>query len=291
MSKENKKKTCPLNSNFAFAVIALLTAGLLLYTTVEVFNCKQDIAQINDRIQNSPKFVSAHDEQKIEKQGKDKSNENVDTKNVNENKEEIIYNKDGSIDTNNWKTYRNDSLGIEFKYPAEKFDVRYSANGSPESVSVAKKGDVDSNVKIYLSRGSYSEKEAFGNEKYAKFKKPIKIKFGKNLEGEMVSYELSDIGRTHTWRKLVSFEPLRYKTVSKKVSKKDYENSGYKSYLDFMEKKCDNVSFAMTIRKYPKDKYMRDRMIVNCHSNDTEDVKILLKMFNSLKVYEKTIKN
>ncbi len=40
MSKENKKKTNTLCSNFAFAVVALLTAGLLLYTTVEVFNCK-----------------------------------------------------------------------------------------------------------------------------------------------------------------------------------------------------------------------------------------------------------
>ncbi len=290
MSKNNPK-TCPLSSNFAFAIIALLTTGLLLYTTVEVFNCKQDIAQINERIQNSPSLVSTHDEQKTEKQGKDEGNENVDTKNTDENKKEIIYNKDGSIDTSNWKIYRNDSLGIEFKYPAEKFDVRYFAKGSPESVSVAKKGDVDSNVEIYLSRGSYSEKEAFGNEKYAKFKKPIKIKFGKNLEGEMVSYELSDIGRIHTWRELVNFEPLRYKTVSKKVSKKDYEKSRYKYYLNFIEKKCDNVSFAMTIRKYPKDKYMRDRIIVNCRSNDIEDAKILLNIFNSLRVYEKTIKN
>ncbi len=125
MSKENKEKTCPLSSNFAFAVIALLTAGLLLYTTVEVFNCKQDIAQINERIQNSPSFVSAHSEQKIEGQEKDESNENVDTKNTNENKEEIIYNKDGSIDTSNWKIYKNDLLGIEFKYPEERVISSY----------------------------------------------------------------------------------------------------------------------------------------------------------------------
>ncbi len=290
MSKNNPK-TCPLSSNFTFVIIALLAMGLLLYTTIEVFNCKQDIAQINQRIQNSPKFVNAHNEQKIEKQGKDKSDENIDTKNTNKNKEEIIYNKDGSIDTSNWKTYTNDLLGIEFKYPAEKFDVRYTANASPESLSVTKKGDVDSNVEIYLSRGSYGEKEAFGNEKYAKFKKPIKIKFGKNLEGEMVSYELEDIGRIHTWREIAGFGPLRYKTVSKKVTKKDYENSDYKRYLDFMEKKCDNVSFDMIIRKYPKDKYKRDRMIVNCHSNNIEDAKILLNIFNSFKVYKKTIKN
>ena len=47
--------------------------GLLFYTTVEIFNYKQDIVQINDRIQNSPKLVSAYNEQKDEKQGKDKS--------------------------------------------------------------------------------------------------------------------------------------------------------------------------------------------------------------------------
>ncbi len=118
MSKNNPK-TCPLKSNFAFAIIALLTAGLLLYTTVKVFNCKQDIAQINERIQNSPSFVSAHSEQKIEKQGRDEDDENVDTKNVNENKEEIIYNKNGSIDTSNWKTYESKKFGFSVKYPAK----------------------------------------------------------------------------------------------------------------------------------------------------------------------------
>ncbi len=133
-----KKKTCPLSSNFAFAVVALLTAGLLLYTTVEVFNCKQDIAQINERIQNSPKFVSTHNEQKIEKQGRDENNEisknnskevgqkDVDgsVENVN-NFKEIVYDKDGSIDTNNWKIYKNDLLGIEFKYPEERIISSY----------------------------------------------------------------------------------------------------------------------------------------------------------------------
>ncbi len=131
MSKENKKKTCPLNSNFAFAVVALLTAGLLLYTTVEVFNCKQDIAQINERIQNSPKFVSTHDEQKIEKQGKDEDNEinknnskEVDQKDVDgsvenvNNFKEIIYNKDGSIYTSDWKEYVSKEINIKFRYPA-----------------------------------------------------------------------------------------------------------------------------------------------------------------------------
>ena len=118
MSKENKKKTNALSSNFAFAIIALLAMGLLLYTTIEVFNCKQDIAQINERIQNSPKFVNAHNKQNIKKQGKDKSDENIDAKNVNKNKGEIIYNKDNSIDTSDWKEYVSKEINIKFRYPA-----------------------------------------------------------------------------------------------------------------------------------------------------------------------------
>ncbi len=136
----NNPKTCPLiESNFAFAVIALLTAGLLLYTTVEVFNCKQDIAQINERIQNSPKFVSTHSEQKIEKQGKDekktfgtieiKPDKSAINSSTKEFKEEIKFgiddsglkfNADGSIDDSDW--IETETL-IKFKYPNTWFDT------------------------------------------------------------------------------------------------------------------------------------------------------------------------
>ncbi len=130
----NNPKTCPLiESNFAFAIIALLTAGLLLYTTVEVFNCKQDIAQINERIQNSPSLVSAHNEQKNEKQGKDKKktfgtieikpDKSAINSSTKEFKEEIKFGiddsglkfkSDGSIDDKNW--IETETL-VKFKYP------------------------------------------------------------------------------------------------------------------------------------------------------------------------------
>ncbi len=136
----NNPKTCPLiKSNFAFAVITLLATGLLLYTTVEVFNCKQDIAQINERIQNSPRLVSAHSEQKTEKQGRDKKKTfgtieikpdksaiNLSTK---EFKEEIKFGiddsglkfkSDGSIDDKDW--IETETL-IKFKYPNTWYDT------------------------------------------------------------------------------------------------------------------------------------------------------------------------
>ncbi len=34
-------------------------------------------------------------------------------------KKEIIYNKDGSIDTSNWKTYKNEEFGFSVRYPAK----------------------------------------------------------------------------------------------------------------------------------------------------------------------------
>ncbi len=71
--------------------------------------------------------MSAHDEQKTEKQRKDEDDENVDTKNVN-NPKEIIYNKDGSIDTSNWKIYRNEELGFSVRYP-EFWKIKESKSG------------------------------------------------------------------------------------------------------------------------------------------------------------------
>ncbi len=121
MSKNNPK-TCPLNSNFAFAIIALLAIGLLLYTTVEVFNCKQDIVQINERIQNSPSLVSAHDEQKIEKHGKDEKNnivndEKIEKETLIQSDPGIVYNSDGTIDTSKWTLYKNEDCGFEVLIP------------------------------------------------------------------------------------------------------------------------------------------------------------------------------
>ncbi len=111
MSK-NKKKTNALCSNFAFAVIALLTAGLLLYTTVEVFNCKQDIAQINDRIQNSPSLVSASSDSEQKKQEKNDSSR--DDKSSNKiSKQEMVW-------------YEVPEVDIKFKVsPDSKKDLKY----------------------------------------------------------------------------------------------------------------------------------------------------------------------
>jgi len=106
---DKKTTTYSLKSNFAFAIIAILSVGLLLYTTIEVYNCKQDINQINNEIQKLSivgKVKSDNDTVKLN----DEKIEDIDL-------EKISYNEDGSIDTSNWKTYVNKEYGFSVKYP------------------------------------------------------------------------------------------------------------------------------------------------------------------------------
>ena len=91
---DKKTTTYPLKSNFAFAIIAILSVGLLLYTTIEVYNCKQDINQINNEIQKLSIV--------------EKSNVGVKDK-----KDELVW-------------YEVPELGIKFKVsPDSKEDLRY----------------------------------------------------------------------------------------------------------------------------------------------------------------------
>jgi len=295
---DKKTTTCPLKSNFAFAIIAILSVGLLLYTTIEVYNCKQDINQINNEIQKIS-VIEKNENNKESKNSESNSTE-VDQKLINSDNaentdvdktgsEEIVYNEDGSIDTSNWETYKSDILGIEFKYPKEKFNITENFNNSASlgNIIIAMKGVSMENVSIYLSfEDSYGPKDGFAIKKFEDFKNPIKIKFGKNLEGEMISYELEDIGKIHRWKEVTNYAPLRFKTVSKKIDAEDYKKSEYKNYLDFISKKCGNISFMLYFKKYPV-KYNVDKMILNCHSNDRRDGEILLNIFNSFRVYER----
>ncbi len=76
--------------------------------------------------------MSTHDEQKIEKQGRDEDDEinknnskEVDQKDVDgsvenvNNFKEIVCNEDDFINTSDWKKYVSKEINIRFKYPTD----------------------------------------------------------------------------------------------------------------------------------------------------------------------------
>jgi len=113
---DKKTTTYPLKSNFAFAIIAILSVGLLLYTTIEVYNCKQDINQINNEIQKLSIVEKVKSDNELE--SKKELNELGDKKEqknkIGIDDSELKFNSDGSIDDSNWI---NDDTRIKFKYP------------------------------------------------------------------------------------------------------------------------------------------------------------------------------
>jgi len=103
---DKKTITCPLKSNFAFAIIAILSVGLLLYTTIEVYNCKQDINQINNEIQK----ISIVEKSKV---------------GVKDKKDELVW-------------YEVPELGIKFKVsPDSKEDLKYNIWKYESEIGVA----------------------------------------------------------------------------------------------------------------------------------------------------------
>ncbi len=220
MSKENKKKTCPLSSNFAFAVITLLATGLLLYTTLEVFNCKQDIAQINERIQNSPKLVRVDNKgSEINGDSKVNKNDSNESEDVLDNEKEtliqsdpgITYNEDGTIDTSKWTLYKNEDCGFELLLP-DFLEMTYS--------NASKSGKKYCNGKENsFAFGRVGGKEMYTKNKDRHFLSIFKISIDdSNYENDFNNYKKISFGKNDNMKGFIS-------------DNDEYGNSSYKNYL------------------------------------------------------------
>jgi len=85
-----------LDTNFAYAILAVITVGFLLWHSIAIFNLEEDLKNI----QNNNIVIPAE-------AGTQENTQDA----------HILYNEDGSIDTSNWKTYTNEEYGFSVKYP------------------------------------------------------------------------------------------------------------------------------------------------------------------------------
>jgi len=277
-------------------IILVIIAGGFWYANNQnnvILNSFQNLNKDTQESQKPVKQQVTNEKEQIAKKD--------DQKQDNENIEEL---KIEDIDTSNWKTYRNEEFGFEFKYPNDIFNLQVLDNGMEISIPPFR-GTVNVNLTkknpdwriaekqsiSWIFRGiDGSEKQAVVENKYKNFQQQVAIN---NLKGIIFSYGPDDIGSVNEWN-TIDFTPFGSPSEHKKeiITEEVYNNSQYSKYKKLLLGNCDDISFHMILKKYVEQREditdeLVDELFVNCIDGDTTDAKTILTILQSFKFFSK----